>query len=303
MGVAGLVLSACGHGRGGAARVLKVGSQRASTKALLLASGQLEGLPFTVEWSEFPAAQPLLEAIGSGAVDLGLAGDAPFLFAYQSGRPIRAVLAEAVVDRPAGAVSIVVPAGSPARDLAALKGKRVATGKGSIGHYLLLRGLAAEGLPPNHVQTIFLTPSDAKAALQSGSIDAWSTWGPYVSVAVAEGNRIIVDGNGLIDGIAFEVANDGAITAKRDLLKQFLEREARALDWAKSHVDAYAQVLAKEAGLPIAIARDMAVRNARSAVPFSPDLVKGLQTVVNTFRAAGEIKGDRPVAEAVVALD
>lgn len=68
--------------------VLNVGSQRGGTKALLLASGVLKGAPYTVEWSEFPAAQNLQEAIGAGAVDVGLASDAPFLFAYQSGQPI-----------------------------------------------------------------------------------------------------------------------------------------------------------------------------------------------------------------------
>jgi ABC-type amino acid transport substrate-binding protein len=80
--------------RGGSSRpVLAVGSQRGGTKALMLASGALDGAPYRVEWSEFPAAQNLLEAIGAGAVDLGMASDAPFQFAYQNGQPIKAVAA------------------------------------------------------------------------------------------------------------------------------------------------------------------------------------------------------------------
>ncbi|HEX7854773.1 MAG TPA: ABC transporter substrate-binding protein [Sphingobium sp.] len=302
MSLAGLALSACRGKEQGGASVLKVGSQRGGTKALLLASGELKGLPFTVEWSEFPAAQTLMEAVGSGAIDMGLAGDAPFLFAYQSGRPIKAVRAQVVQDRPERSLAILVPAKSPAHSLAELKGKRVATGKGSIGHYLLLRALAVEGLRPDHVQIVFLSPSDAKAALQSGAIDGWSTWVPYVSVAVSEGYRVLVDGKELVTGIGFEVASEAAIAGKRAIMKQFLEREARALLWAKTHPDSYADVLAKETGLPRPIARDMVIRNARLAVPFSPDLIKGEQTVIDTFRAAGEIKGDRPLADAFVTL-
>ncbi|MGO7909938.1 ABC transporter substrate-binding protein, partial [Rhizobium leguminosarum] len=70
--------------------VLKVGSQRGGTKAILIASGALEGAPYKIEWSEFAAAQPLLEAVGAQAVDLGEAGDAPFLFAYAGGSKIKA---------------------------------------------------------------------------------------------------------------------------------------------------------------------------------------------------------------------
>ena len=76
-----LALAACGRG-GAASGTLRVGNQRGTTKALMLASGALDGAPYRVEWSEFPAAQNLLEALGSGAVDVGLVGDAPFQFAY-----------------------------------------------------------------------------------------------------------------------------------------------------------------------------------------------------------------------------
>lgn len=58
---------------------------------MMIASGLLTDARYRVEWSEFRAAQPLLEAVGSGAADLGLAADAPFLFAYESGSPIKAI--------------------------------------------------------------------------------------------------------------------------------------------------------------------------------------------------------------------
>ncbi|MGZ6016565.1 MAG: PhnD/SsuA/transferrin family substrate-binding protein, partial [Phenylobacterium sp.] len=131
-------LAGCGPGAGkGEPTVLKVGSQKGGTKALILASGVLAGAPYRVEWSEFPAAQHLLEAVGAGAVDLGAVGDAPFLFAFASGGKVRAVHASRSVTGGAS-TAILVPATSPIRSVADLKGKRVATGRGSIGHYLLL---------------------------------------------------------------------------------------------------------------------------------------------------------------------
>jgi len=61
---------------GDARPVLKVGSQRGGAKSMMTAAGVLDDLPYRIEWSEFPAAQSLLEAIGAGAVDVGGVVDA-----------------------------------------------------------------------------------------------------------------------------------------------------------------------------------------------------------------------------------
>lgn len=295
--IAAMAVSACG----GATRpVLKVGSQRGGTKALMLSSGALDGASYTVEWSEFPAAQNLLEAVGAGAIDVGLAGDAPFQFAYQSGSPIKAISAQSTLPTPREALAIVVPAQSAVRSLADLRGKRVATTRGSIGHYLVLRALDAAKLPFDAVRITFLSPSDAKAAFSSGAVDAWSVWVPYLSAAIGEGARVVVDEHDLFRGYGFEVAGDQAIAAKRDLLRDFVKREGTALEWAAAHPDAYAQVLARETGLPPDVARLMVEKSLRRAVPIDDRLVADQRTVFDTFRRAGEAAGSRPLEEAFV---
>ena len=46
--------------------VLRVGNQKGGVRSLLEASGQDKGAPYRLEWSEFPAAAPLLEALNAG---------------------------------------------------------------------------------------------------------------------------------------------------------------------------------------------------------------------------------------------
>jgi len=145
VGGGALALSAC---HGAASRVLKVGSQKGGTKALMLASGALAGADYAVEWSEFPAAQNLLEALGSNAVDVGLIGDAPFLFAYQTGKPLKAVAARMVQPKPWHAISILVPATSHLKAVGDLRGQKIATTRGSIGHLLVLEALEKARLMP-----------------------------------------------------------------------------------------------------------------------------------------------------------
>ncbi len=293
-----LSLAACGRGADSGRETLHVGSQRGGTKAVMLASGALDGAPYAVEWSEFPAAQHLLEAIGGGAVDIGLVGDAPFMFAYQSGSRIQAVGAQYVKERPRAALALVVPAGSPARTLADLKGKTIATTRGSIGHHLVIRALAVAGLPADWVTFSFLSPGDAKAAFSSGAVAGWSVWTPYLATALKEKARIVVDGHDLVTGYGFEVANDDAIAGKPALLADFLKREAKGLAWAHANPDAYAAVLAKETGLPLEIARDYAFKNGRVSVPIDDAVIADQRRVLDDFRNAGAIAGKRDLAAA-----
>jgi len=293
---ASLILAGCG--RSGDERLLRVGSQKGSTKSLMLAAGALDGVDYKVEWAEFPAAQNLLEALGSNAVDVGLVGDAPFQFAYQNGSPIQAVSAQRVDQRPSGALAIVTSAKSAIHTLTDLRGKSIATGRGSIGHYLVLRVLDRAGWQPSDVKLVFLSPSDASAALAAGSVAAWSTWVPYVPLALAQGGRVVVDGKDYVLGYAFEVANVAAIDHKRAILSDFLAREAKALSWAASHLDDYAKVLAQETGLSPEIARISVEKNARLAVPIDGELIREQRVVLDTFAHGGEVQPRRPLSQA-----
>jgi len=291
-------------GRGtGSGDVLHVGSQRGGTKALMLASGALDGAPYRVEWSEFPAAQNLLEAIGAGAVDVGMVGDAPFQFAYQSGSPIKAVAVQSATSRPRESLAILVPARSRIVDAGGLRGKRVATTRGSVGHYLLLRALDAKGLKPSDVLLTFLAPGDAKAAFDTGSIDAWSIWSPYSGAALVQGARVVADGADYLSGYAFDAANATTAVSKQAILKDFLQRETRALDWARAHPDAYAAVLARETGLPLTIALFHAKHLPMARVPVDATVKAEERDVVAQFRKAGALAGNRPLDDAYLPLD
>jgi len=297
LGASALALAGCGPKAGGQA-VLKVGSQRGGTKSLMLASGVLEGAPYRVEWSEFPAAQHLLEAVGGGAVDLGAVGDAPFLFAFAAGGKVKAVHA---ARSSGGGVStaILVPGSSPIRTVADLKGRRVSTGRGSIGHYLLLRRLDEAGLKASDVNIAFLSPGDAKAAFSTGAIDAWVTWGSYVHIATRDDKaRVLSDGHGALSGLGFEVANIAAIDAKRPQIADFLTRLSRAQRWSSAHKDEYAAVMAKETGLDPDIARLTVETNRGLPVPIDGGVIAEERRVLDLFRKTGAIPGDPDLAQA-----
>jgi sulfonate transport system substrate-binding protein len=295
--VAGLAFAATRFG-GGDDNVLRVANQKGQVKSMMIASGVLNGAPYTVEWSEFPSAQPLLEAVGGGAADLGLAADAPFIFAYQSGSPVKAIAVQAPAGQASGALAVLVKEGSPIRSAQDLVGKSIATTRGSIGHHLLLQALERANIPADKVRVTFLPPGDAKAAFDSGAIDAWATWTPYTNVAIKEGARAVVDARDYGLPLYIDIANADSIAPKRALLADFLQREAKAVAWARAHPDQFAQVLSKETGLPLDIARASFDRNNRVSQPIDATIVAHEQDIMARFRKAGLIQGDRDVSQA-----
>jgi sulfonate transport system substrate-binding protein len=290
-----LILAGCAP-KGGGQPPLKVGSQRGGTKAVLLASGALDGAPYKIEWSEFPAAQPLLEALSAGAVDLGEAGDAPFLFAYAGGAKIKAVQAG---KSGGSSTAILVRKGSPIRTVADLRGKKVATGRGSIGHYLLLRQIEDAGLKPSDVTVVFLSPGDAKAAFSSGAIDAWVTWGSYIALArLHDEATVLADGEKVLSGFGYEAASQSAIDGKRPQLEDFLRRLAKARRWAAEHPKEFAAVLSKETGLSPEIALYTVERYRLTPSPIGDESVAEARAVLDRFRASGSVSSTRDPANA-----
>jgi sulfonate transport system substrate-binding protein len=183
---------------------LRIADQKGGMRSQLEAANALQNLAYDIKWAEFPAAAPLAEALNAGAVDVGIIGDAPLLFALANGAPVKAIAVDK--SNPAG-TAVLVPPGSALKSAADLKGKRIATGKGSIGHFVALKALEQAGVSPKEVQWVFLGPVDAKVALLNGSVDAWATWEPYTTqlVKTAEG-QILVSGKGLLPGNTFLAA-------------------------------------------------------------------------------------------------
>ncbi|WP_162873790.1 ABC transporter substrate-binding protein, partial [Pseudomonas viridiflava] len=96
------------------------------------------------------------------------------------------------------AETILVRNESPLHSVADLKGRKVAFQTGSSAHNVVLRVLNKAGLTFKDIQPIYLTPADARAAFENGSVDAWAIWDPYYSIALNEGHsRLLADGEGL----------------------------------------------------------------------------------------------------------
>ena len=276
---------------------LRVGDQKGNSQAVMEAAGVLKDVPYKIEWKEFPAAASLLEALGAGAIETGLVGDAPFTFAAAANVPVKAI---AAVRQSRDGLAVLVPEQSSIKSFDDLRGKKIATGRGSIGHQLILAALEARGWKPDDVQIAFLAPSDAKVAYTQGSIDAWSTWEPYVSQEeVLFKSRRVITGESLTPGLGFQVATPTAIKDKRPELEDFVRRLAAARAWSAGNVSSYAETWGKLMNIPTSVPLNWLTRAKIRITPIDDAVIADEQTTIDLYFRSGLIKQKLNAADIV----
>ena len=216
-------------------------------------SKAFEGTPYKVEWSQFQAGAPLMEALNAGAIDVGFLGDSAFLYAASKSSNIKLI---GISRQSPGTSALLVPANSTAKSIADLKGKKVAYWPGNWGQQLTTAALEKAGLPKDHVQWVKLLPIDAGTAFQGGSVDAYPVWEPYISQQVVRtGARVLSTADGLIPGLSAIAAYTPSIDAKRAAIADFFVRVARAHTWVEANLDNYADAWAQRANLDQDVSR------------------------------------------------
>lgn len=292
-------LSACGprEAPAKAARV-RIGYQKNGVLLLAKSRGQFAAaLPgVTVEWSEFVAGPPLLEALAAGAVDLGATGDSPPLFAQAAGAPLRYVAVQPLTGQ---SEAILVPERSTLTGVEQLRGKRVAFTKGSSSHLLVVKALAKAGLALSDVQPIYLSPADAASAFAAGSLDAWATWDPYLALAQRDqAARILTDGAAVARSDAFVLASARLVDGAPHVLSKVLDALRAEAAWGEAHRADLVRIVSQANGLPPQIVEAGLRRGKLAVEPVTADVIARQQASADIFAKLGMIPKAITVADA-----
>jgi sulfonate transport system substrate-binding protein len=273
------------HAQTPAKSTIRIGFQKYGTLTVLKAKGDLEKrlapLGVSVKWTEFPAGPQLLEGLNVGSIDFGTVGEAPPIFAQAAGADLVYVANQPPAP---SAEALIVPKGSPIHTLADLKGKKVALNKGSNVHYLLVKLLEKQGLNYNDIQVVYLPPADARAAFESGSVDAWVIWDPFLASAQRQlGARVVADGTGVVNNLQFYLASRPYADKNPQVVAAIVEELARLDRWSQGNLAAVVQVLAPQIGLDAATTELAASRFAYGIQPITPAIAAQQQQIADTF--------------------
>jgi sulfonate transport system substrate-binding protein len=272
---------------------LRIGDQTGASQAQLKAAGLLNDVPYRIEWSQYPAAVNLHEALKADATDIGAANDSPTVSAIAGGSKVSVV---AGWNNGGRGTSLLVPKGSSARKMADLRGKTISpTTRGSVAHYLVVGLLKEAGIGLDEVKFAFLTPTDATAAFGSGSIDAWAIWGIFRARAIGTlGAQVVDNGERVNTGLTLLSATPSAVRdpAKLAAIRHFSALVDRCYEWGRKNRDAYIDWYAGFAKQDRAVAASVYEENvAYRRVPVDDALVARLKKTHGVWLDSGVLSG------------
>lgn len=211
-----------------------------------------EALPDSkVGWVLSQGSNRSLEYLNSGGVDFASSASLAAVLSRANGSPIKSVY---VYSR-AEWTALLVRKDSPYKTIADLKGKKIAATKGTDPYLFTLRALQQAGLKKDDVELVHLQHPDGRTALEKGDVDAWAGLDPHMAASeVQAGSRLLYRNK---DFNSYGVLSVTEKFAKEhpQTIETVLSAYEKAREWSVKHPDELAELLAKESGLPLDVAK------------------------------------------------
>ncbi|WKJ92224.1 sulfonate ABC transporter substrate-binding protein [Methylomonas montana] len=265
---------------------ISLGYQKYGPLIILKSTGELEkrlqDKGVAVKWAEFQFGPPMLEALNTNNLDFAVTGETPPVFAQAAkGSPLVYVANEPASPQGEG---LVVKADSEVKSVADLKGKKVATAKGSNAHYFLIQALANAGLTLNDIEVAYLAPADARAALERGDVAAWSIWDYFYAAAEVQlGTRTLTNGEGIVNNYAFYSSRREFVEKYPELVEIILEEVRKTDAWVKNNPTEAAEKLAVHVGVDAKILEKALRRSNYGPEHLTADVIAAQQKIADTL--------------------
>ncbi|MFM9277442.1 ABC transporter substrate-binding protein [Paenibacillus jiagnxiensis] len=280
---------------------LRVGQTGWSNLELGFKAAGLSDTPYKVQYSVFQGGNLQLEAMAAGNIDLGSTSEIPPLFASQAANggnfKIIASFESTTLNQ-----ELVIPKGSPIKNVADLKGKKVAYVNATTAHYFLAKMLEAAGLSWSDIEAVPLSTSDGLSALISGKVDALASYGNAIITAHQNGATELASAKDILSGNFLYEATPAAINdpAIHAAIVDYLTRLNKFYAWTRNNQQQWAEITAANTKQPVEQALNtLKLGEAQRPSKLSSDFEKAIasqQEVADTLAGLGLLKSDLDVS-------
>ena len=195
---------------------------------------------FTVDAKQMADGRSVRDAMVAGQLDAGTMNITPFIV----GAVASGLTMVGVVSLGGDTVGVVARKGAGIGGIADLKGRRVGISVGSTTGNIFVRTVAPQaGLKPGDYQVVNMRPADQVAALAAGSVDAITSFEPYMTVAETEGIGVTLMRFGAIDPNPTCLVLTPGLIEEPAIAIRFLKSWLDGVDYWRSHTDEVADVL------------------------------------------------------------
>ncbi|AXH95494.1 aliphatic sulfonate ABC transporter substrate-binding protein [Ornithinimicrobium avium] len=253
-----------------------------------------------VVWTQSAGSNKANEGLRAHAIDVGSTAGSAALLARANGSPIKTIL---LYSQPEWS-ALVAPAGSDIDEVEDLRGRSVAATKGTDPYFFLLQALAEHGLTLDDIEVQNLQHGDGKAALENGSVDAWSGLDPLMASSVQDAGSTLFYRNIDFNTYGFLNATEEFLQTSPDLAQAVVDAYERARAWAEENPEETVEILAEVAAIEPAIAEEVLVdRTVLDLDPVpGPVQTEVLGFVGTIFVESGDVPDQEVVDEALTSL-
>lgn len=186
-----------------------------------------------------------------------------------------------------------------------LRGRNVGVEAGPLAVYMLERAFEGTDMTRDDINIVYMETQDHRTALETGQVDAVSTYEPTQTKLLAAGARILFDSRQMpLEIIDALVASPDAIAVKTPQLVEFVKGlEAARLDYLADRQAAATYMAAREKilvpdfitamdGVTLLTLED----NVALMTGTDPRLIQGLEKQIAVLKAAGVIESEPAIA-------
>ena len=192
-----------------------------------------------VWFSDYAAS---LTALTTGKVDANCTAWSDVIAAISEGAKLKVVLLN---DNSDGNDAVV--AKPDINSIKDLKGKTVATEKGTVEHFLLLTALAKNGMGENSVDFKNMPIADAAAAFAAGKVDAVAVWQPFIAQLERESKGKVLFSSKEMPGLVPDqlVFQESVVKERADEIQKIVATWFEVVEFIKTHEDEAVTIMAK----------------------------------------------------------
>jgi len=247
LAVIALTITGCQQKQAGPPEKVTIAYSTASNAMLMyiaFAKGYLaeEGLEATPQPHAF--GKPALQSVIDGKADIATVGDTPIVFAVMNGKKISTL---AMIQTSNRNEAIEARKDHRITKPLDLKGKKIGLTMGTTGDFFADSFLIANGIDGKQVKMIDLKPDEMAAALDSGKVDAVSTWNPTLLQLKKKlgSNGIVFFGESLYTEIFCLVAAQGYVKRNPEAIKKVLRALLKAETFTQQHPEEARRLVAE----------------------------------------------------------
>ncbi|AMR65361.1 aliphatic sulfonate ABC transporter substrate-binding protein [Aquipseudomonas alcaligenes] len=204
-----------------------------------------------VKWVFSQGSNRSLEYLNGGSIDFASTAGLAAVLSRANGSPVKTVY---IASRPEW-TALAVPKDSPIKSLADLKGKKIAATKGTDPYLFLLRSLNTAGLDKGDVEIVHLQHPDGRVALERGDVDAWSGLDPHLAASQLQAGSRLLYRNVEFNSYGVLNVSDSFLKEQPQLIGKVIAAYEEARQWTLAHPQQTAELLAREAKLPLEVAK------------------------------------------------